>query len=91
MIVPVTQNADTTQYFHMVAETALSVVGGSGNQLDTNRIEVDGVVSARLYLDSNDITVSGGGVPDPFALFVDLHYQSTEFGTLNKGPSFYGT
>lgn len=90
IIVPVTQNASTTQYFHMIAETALSVSGGSGNQLNTDLIEVDGVVCTRLYLDSNDITVSAGQVPKPFAIFVDLHYQSTGIPTLNKEPSFYG-
>ena len=85
----VQQGANTAQYQHMVAETALSVTGGSANQLNTTDIEPDGVVIARLYLDSNDITVSSGLKPDPFVHFVDLHYQSTNVGTINKAPSFW--
>lgn len=89
ILVPVTQAASTTQYFHMIAETALSVAGGSANQLDTSLIEVDGIVATRLFLDSNDITDSVAQ-PDPFAFFVDLHYQSSGIPTLNRSPSFYG-
>lgn len=89
IVVPVTQDASSIQYYHMVAETALSVAGGSGNQLDSNDIEVDGIVAVRLYLDSNDI-VDSVAQPDPFVFFVDLHYQSTQMPTINKSPSFYG-
>lgn len=89
ILVPVTQNASTTQYQHMIAETALSVSGGSANQLDTDIIEVDGLVLGRIYLDSNDLTVSGGGVPDPFLHFVDIHYQSSGLPTKQKAPDFW--
>lgn len=88
-VASVIQSASTTQYQHMVAETACSTSGGSTTQFDTDDAEVDGVVLCRIYLDSNDITVSGGGVPDPFVHFVDLHYQSTGLPTKQKSPNFY--
>ena len=89
VLVPIVQTVDSTQYKHYVSETSLSIAGGSGNQLNTNTLEVDGVVSCRLYLDSNDMTLSGGVAPDCFALFVDIHYQSSGLGTKNKAPNFY--
>lgn len=89
VIITVAQNASTTQYMHMVAETAASTPGGSLVQLDTNLIEPDGVMQCRIYLDSNDITVSEGLPPNPFVHFVDLHYQSTTIGTKNKEPDFW--
>lgn len=87
--VSVLQNASTTQYRHMIAETAASVAGGSGTQIDSASIEVDGMILVKVFLDSNDITVSGGGVPDPFVHAVDLHYQSTGITTKNRSPSFW--
>lgn len=89
VLITVAQNASTTQYQHMIAETAASVSGGSAVQLDTNLIEPDGVLQARIYLDSNDITVSGGGIPDPFVHFVDIHYQSTNMATKQRMPDFW--
>lgn len=87
--VNVAQQASTIQYQHMVAETALSVPGGSGNQLDTNELEVDGLFLSRFYVDSNDITVSSGLKPDPFIHFIDIHYQSTGIPTKQKAPDFW--
>lgn len=87
--VSVVQNASTTQYQHMVAETALSVPGGSATQLNTADLEVDGVFITRMYLDSNDLTDSVS-VPDPFIHFVDIHYQSSGVATKNRAPNFYG-
>ena len=84
----VLQNANTTQYQHMVAEGAVSVAGGSGTQLNTNDIEVDGVILCRFYIDSNDLTDSSA-VPDPFVHFVDLHYNSTSVPTKNRNPDFW--
>lgn len=89
ILVTVAQSASTTQYQHMIAETALSVAGGSANQFDTGILEVDGLVLGRIYLDSNDITVSGGGVPDPFMHFVDIHYKSSGLPTKQKTPDFW--
>jgi len=82
------QAANTTRYQHMIAETALSISGGSGTQLDTDLIEVDGLLFCRLYLDSNDLTDSVAP-PDPFVHFVDIHYQSTGVPTKNRAPDFW--
>tara|TARA_S200002703_G_scaffold160057_1_gene176393 strand:+ start:2148 stop:2849 length:702 start_codon:yes stop_codon:yes gene_type:complete len=86
--ITVAQTANTTQYQHMIAETAASTAGGSGVQLDTNLLEVDGVIQCRIYLDSNDLTDSVT-VPDPFVHFVDIHYQSTGLPTKSREPDFY--
>jgi hypothetical protein len=87
--VSVSQNASTTQYQHMIAEGLASTPGGSGVLLNTTDLEVDGLIQCRLFLDSNDITVSGGLVPDPFIHMVDIHYQSTGAPTKNRAPSFW--
>ena len=89
VLITVAQNASTTQYQHMIAETAASTSGGSAVQLDTDVLEPDGVIQCRVYLDSNDMTVSGGAVPDPFVHFVDVHYQSTSIGTKQRAPDFW--
>lgn len=88
-VVSVVQTASTTQYQHMVAETALSVTGGSVTQLNTDDLEPDGLILCRFYLDSNDISVSGGPVPNPFVHFIDLHYQTTGVPTKQKAPDFW--
>lgn len=79
---------NTAQYHHFVTETALSINGGSGTQLDSSQLEVDGVIIARLYLDSNDLTDSVSP-PNPFVHFVDIHYQSTGVPTKQKAPDFW--
>lgn len=88
-LISVVQAASPIQFQHLVAETSLSITGGSSVQLDSSLIEPDGIVLCRLYLDSNDITVSEGVKPDPFALFTDIHYQSTNIGTKQRIPDFW--
>lgn len=83
------QNASTTRYQHMIAETQLTAASPSASQIARSAIEVDGVVLCRAYLSANAMTVSGGGVPEPFLHFVDLHYQTTNIGTKNKAYPFY--
>ena len=80
----------TVQYQHRIDETIASSSGGTATTLDTNLLEPDGIIQGAIYLDSNDLTVSGGGIPDPFVHFVDIHYQSTGVPTLNRAPNFYG-
>jgi hypothetical protein len=89
-VITVTQAPNITPYQHLIAETAMSVSGGSATQLDTSDIEVDGIVLCRFFLNSNDLTSSGGGLqPKPFVHFVDIHYQSTNLPTKNRAPSFW--
>lgn len=85
----VLQTASTTQYQHMIAEVQLSAASPSASQIDTDNLEVDGVILVRAYLQANAMTVSGGGVPEPFLHLVDIHYQSTGITTKNKAPGFY--
>jgi len=79
----------TTPRQHIITEVLASSVGGSSSTIDVAILEPDAVGMARVYLDSNDITVSGGGIPEPYIHFVDLHYQSTGVGTKNKDPDFW--
>jgi hypothetical protein len=82
-------DASATQYQHIITEVQLSADSPSASQIDNVLIEPDGLLLVRAYLSSNDITVSGGGVPDPFLHYTDIHYQSTNIGTKNKAPDFY--
>ena len=80
--------ATVPRYRHRVDEVQLSAAGGAGGLLDTDAIEVDGLVL--IGIKPTTIPTITGGTPNrPFILFCDLHYQSTSTGTLNKAPSFY--
>ncbi len=81
-------SASNGQYRQMIDEVQLSASSPSGTQIDTDDLEPDGLVLARVYLAANNIT-SGGAVPDPFIHEVDLHYQSTSISTKDKVPDFY--
>jgi hypothetical protein len=84
----VIQNASTTQYQHMVAETLASTSGGAADLLDSDLLEPDGLILCRVYLGANDITDSVTQ-PSPFLHAVDIHYQSTTVGTKQKSPDFW--
>jgi hypothetical protein len=81
-------NASTTQYQHMVSEVQLSASTPAATQIDSDDLEPDGIILARVYLSANNIT-SSGAVPDPFIHEVDIHYQSTNIATKSKAPDFY--
>lgn len=83
-----TSNASTTQYQHIIEETQYSASSPAGLQLDTDDLEIDGVIEVTFEVDANNIT-SSGAVPDPFIHYVDIHYQSTGIGTKQKAPDFY--
>ena len=73
----VSATATTSQYSHELSEGQVSVSGGSGTQIDTDVLEPDGVIKATVGVSANNLTVSGGGVPDPFIHYIDIHYQTT--------------
>lgn len=81
-------SASNGQYRQMIDEVQLSANSPSGTQIDTDDLEPDGLVLARVYLAANNIT-SSGAVPDPFIHEVDIHYQSTSISTKDKVPDFY--
>lgn len=86
----VSATATTPQYSHDLSEAQVSVSGGSGTQIDTDVLEPDGVIKAAIGVTANNLTVSGGGVPDPFIHYTDIHYQTTGvIGTKAKAPDFY--
>ena len=76
------------QYFHRVLEVQLSTSGGSASMLDTDAIEVDGLVCITFTVDNGALTI-GGGTATPFIDTGDIHYQSRNVGTKNKDPNFY--
>ena len=81
------QAAAPSAYGHMIQEVQFSNVGGSGGLINTNILEVDGLILAR-------ISRGGTGSADtltqnPFVHFIDLHYQSTNMPTKNRAPNFY--
>lgn len=82
--------ASTTQYQQILTEVLYSDSTPTGIELDTDLLEPDGIIEMTFEVDANDITVSGGGVPDIFIHFVDLHYQTTSvIGTKSRAPDFY--
>ena len=82
-VVTATLAANTTPLTHMVSEGQMTISGGSATQIDTDIIEVDGLIIVRTELSAN-----ASGV-DPFLHTVDIHYQSHNLATKNKAPNFY--
>ena len=85
----ITGTASVTQYQHIISEGQVSAAAPSGSQIDSDDLEPDGVIIARLELTANDITVDGGAAPAPFIHYADIHYQSDSVGTKQKAPDFY--
>lgn len=83
----VTQQGPTTQYGHMIAEVAFTNSGGDATHIDNATIQVDGILMCRTYRDPGDAADTLD--QNPFILFVDIHYQSTNIATKNKAPNFY--
>lgn len=74
---------------HCIDEVQITSKTPTAAQFNTEGMEVDGLLETRIYLISNDITVSGGAVPDPFLHLADVHVQVTNGGTKSKAPNFY--
>jgi hypothetical protein len=67
-----------TAWQHMVTESAAVTISGL--------TEPDGIIYVRLKRD----TPTGGANSDTiFVLTADIHYRSTNYGTLGKAPDFY--
>lgn len=89
LITTFTGTASTVQRQMILTEIQVSATAPSAVQIDSADLQPDGVIECRLKVTSVDITVSGGGVPDPFIHECDIHYQSTNTGTKQKEPDFY--
>ena len=83
--------ATIPQYQHIITETQLSAASPTAAQIDSDDIEVDGLIICTLAVPTiPTITGSAGGaVNRPYIHFIDLHYQSTEIGTKGKAPDFW--
>lgn len=79
---------NSPQYVHRVDEIQLSTAGGSSTQLNSNNLEVDGLVLL-TYTATTIPSISGGASTTPFIMSIDIHYQSTSLATKNKAPNFY--
>ena len=76
------------QWCQRVDEIQLSAASPTASQLDTDNIEVDGVI--RLHYEVTAIpTIGGGSTNEPYIEYVDIHYESTNVGTKNKVADFY--
>ena len=81
---------NTPQFCHKVTEVKISTAGGGTNFINTNDIEVDGIVS--INFDVVTIPSISGSISStnlPFVFCLDLHMQSTGLSTKNKSPNFY--
>lgn len=81
--ISVTQAAATAALTHHIAEVKLTVTSGSATQQNSDLIETDGLLLVRTYLQANTTGVN------PFMMFCDLHYQSTNLATKNKNFNFW--
>jgi len=72
------------QYCHVVTGIQLSAASPSATQLDADLIEVVG-------LGTMTFTYNGTLSTDPFIFTGDIHYQSSNVGTVSKDPGFHGT
>lgn len=75
----------TPQYRHRIDEIAISTSGGDANHLDSDAIEVDGLILGQLKMTTLPTITSG----NLFVHTVDVHYQSTNMATKNKAPNFW--
>jgi len=80
--------ANTPQYHHRIEEVQLSSSGGSATLLDSDLVEVDGLLLVNFTLNTLP-TITGGTTAELFIHAIDIHYQSTGIGTKQKSPNFY--
>lgn len=81
--------ANTPQYSQRVDEFQLSAASPTATQLDTDNIEVDGLILVTLS-PTTIPTITGGASASPFIFTLDIHYQSKSVGTKNSASPFYG-
>jgi len=73
--------ANYPQFCHVVNEIQLSAPGGAGGLLDTDEIEVDGIIQITW-------TYNGTMSSDPFIETGDVHFRPMVGGTKNKDAPF---
>lgn len=80
--------ATVPQYRHRVDETQISAASPAASQIDSDNIEVDGLILVRFETTTIP-TITGGTTNEPAYFTIDIHYQSTNMGTKAKAPDFY--
>jgi hypothetical protein len=80
--------ATVPRYRHRIDEFQLSAASPTVNQIDTDLLEVDGLILCSIKTTTIP-TITGGTPNEPAILFVDIHYLSSNIGTINKAPNFY--
>lgn len=74
---------------HTITEHQLSKAGGSATQQDNADIEVDALLLINFTLDTIPTITGASMTPgEPFILTIDLHYKSTDVGTINRNYPF---
>lgn len=71
------------QYDHMITEVPLV------DSIPGELLEVDALVSMRVFRDTASQDDLGDLVDAPFIFYADLHYQLDRISTPNKEPNFY--
>jgi hypothetical protein len=80
---------NSPRYCHRVDEIQLSTPGGSASQLNTNDIEVDGLICIH-YATVTIPSITGSDFSNlPYIQTIDIHMQSTGVGTARKDPGYY--
>lgn len=88
--IPAPNIATVPRYRHRIDEFQLSSATPTGTQLDSNALEVDGLILCSIK-PTTIPTITGGTPNQPAILFVDIHYLSNSLGTVNKAPNFYAS
>ena len=80
---------NSPRYCHRVDEIQLSTPGGSSSQLNTNILEVDGLICIH-YATVTIPSITGSDFSNlPYIQTIDIHMQSTGVGTARKDPGYY--
>lgn len=77
------------KFSHNVKEVKLSTSGGSAALLDTDKLEVDGLIIVTLKVTAIP-TITGSATSNlPYIFTSDIHYQSNSGATENKAYPFF--
>jgi hypothetical protein len=89
MTCPATNLTVAPRNSHIVSEFQISSATPTATQFNSNVFEPDGKLLVNVT--STGIpTISGGTINTPYWIGLDIHYQSTSIGTINKAPNFWG-
>lgn len=76
------------QYQHFTELVQLSATSPSGSQIDSDDLEIDGVIDLNMEVTTLP-TISGGTSTRVFIMGMGIYYQSTQLATKSRVPDFY--